>query len=433
VNKTTIIRGLVAAALAGATTMAAAPSFAHERPQPKRLMGYFTNWGVYGRNYIVNDIKKSGTAGKLTHILYAFANVTSDLKCGVSDGWSDFGIRFDADHSVDGVADLWWPPQLAGNYNQLKKLKAQNPGLKLMISVGGFTFSDKFSDAALTPASRQTFVASCVDMYIRGHVGSEDDTAMVGLFDGIDIDWEFPGAPGLTNNFRPEDTQNFTALMAEFRKQLDAEGAPAGKHYELSAATSPVESVAAKIELGKAAKSLDFYNVMAYDFHGTWETQTNFHSPLLGSPRDPAGRKLNVAYAIAYYLSQGVPAKKIDVGVPFYGHGWAGVPSTKAGLYQTSTGAAPGVWEAGSNDYKVLAALAADPASGYKSYRDPLSLGFWIYNPTAQVFWGYDDALTARVKGEAVAAAGLGGAFFWELSGDDTQGTLVTALSRGLN
>jgi chitinase len=424
--------GFLAASLVAA--LGASPAAANQPQPPKRVMGYYTNWSVYGRNYSVIDVKNSGSAAKLTHILYAFAQVTSDLKCGLTDTWSDYGIRFDAAHSVDGVADAWWPPQLAGNFNQLRKLKLQNPNLKLMMSVGGYTLSGNFSDAALTPASRQALVASCVDLIIRGHVGSEDDTATVGLFDGIDIDWEFPAYPGFTNNFRPEDTQNFTALMAEFRKQLDAEGAVTGKHYELSAATSAAESIAAKLELAKVAKSVDFLNVMAYDFHLPSDGATNFHAPLLGSPRDPAGPKSNVNYAVAYYLLHGVPAKKIDVGVPFYGHGWAGVGPAKGGLYQPSTGAAPGVWEAGTNDYKVLAALAADPTSGFKSNRDLLSGGSpWIYNPTTQEFWSYDDAVSARIKGEYVQALGLGGAFFWELSGDDAQGTLVTALAKGVN
>jgi chitinase len=426
-----MIRGLVAATFVAAIS---APLSAYAQPQPKRVMGYYTNWGVYGRNYVANDIKTSGTAGKLTHILYAFAQVTPDLKCGVTDSWSDFEMRYDATRSVDGVADAWWPPQLAGGFNQLKKLKVQYPNIKLLMSVGGWTLSDKFSDAALTPASRQAFVASCVDMFIRGHVGSEDDTAMAGLFDGIDIDWEFPGAPGLTNNFRPEDTQNFTALMAEFRAQLDAEGAVTGKRYALSAATSAVENIANKIELGKVANIIDFYNVMAYDTHNGYDGATNFSAPLLGSPRDPSGPKANANYAIFYYLLHGVPAKKINLGVPFYGHGWAGVGPAKGGLYQPSTGPASGVWEAGTNDYKVLAALAADPTSGFKSYRDLLSGGSpWIYNPTTQAFWSYDDAISARIKGDYVQALGLGGAFFWELSGDDAQGTLVTALANGVN
>jgi chitinase len=434
VKKTRLIRGM-AVLIAVSTLAASTPISANEdcgRPSrpPKRVMGYFTNWGIYGRNYLVNDIKKSGSASKITHILYAFANVTPDLKCGVSDAWADFGVRFDATQSVDGVADAWWPPQLAGNLNQIQKLKVQNPNLKLLISVGGWSFSDKFSDAALTPASRQAFVASCVDMYVAGNFGSEIGP-VPGLFDGIDIDWEFPGAPGATNNFRPEDTKNFTALMAEFRKQLDVYGAGTGKHYELSAATSPIETVASKIELAAVSKSVDFFNVMTYDFHGGWETQTNFLAPLLASPRDPAGPKLNVNYAVNYYLRHGVPAAKIDVGVPFYGHGWAGVPPAKAGLYQTSTGAPAGVWEAGVNDYKVLAPLAA-AGGGYKSYRDPLSLGFWIYSPAEQIFWAYDDPLSARIKGEYVEALGLGGAFFWEFSGDDAQGSLVSALSQGV-
>jgi chitinase len=401
---------------------------AHGRPKPpKRLVGYYTNWSVYARGFRAKHLKDNGSAAKVSHMLYAFAKITPEGTCALTDPWADHGIRFTAEESVDGVADLWWPPQLAGNLNQIQKLKALFPNIKLLISIGGWSFSDRFSDVALTAASRQAFVASCVDMFIDGNFGSEIGP-VPGLFDGIDLDWEYPGACGNTCAFRPEDKQNFTLLLAEFRAQLDARGAANGRRYELAIVAPATETLVANIEVAKIGRYVDFINLLTYDFHGGWDTQTNFHSPLLPSPRDPVGPKVNTHYAVQLYLKGGFPASKIDIGVPSYGRGWQGVPNVRNGLYQTNTGVAPGRWEAGVNDFKDLDPLRA---AGYGAHRDLLSGGFWIYSPTEGIFWGYDDPANAWLKASYVKLRGLGGVAFWEFSGDD--GRLVNALRSGLD
>jgi chitinase len=416
-------RGLGLIALIIASLAMPAPASAHGGSRaPKRIVGYYTSWGVYAKGFRVKHLKDNGSAERLTHILYAFAKITPEGTCALIDPWAEHGIRFTAEESVDGVADAWWPPQLAGNFNQLQKLKAEFPNIKLLISIGGWSFSDRFSDVALTQASRETFVASCVDMFIRGNFGSEIGP-VPGLFDGIDLDWEYPGACGNTCNFRPEDTQNFTALLGEFRAQLDA----VKPGLLLTIAAPAVESLVAKLELKKIHQYLDFINLLTYDFHGGWDTHTNFHSPLLPSSKDPVGPKVNTHYAVELYLKGGVPAKKIDIGVPSYGRGWQGVPNINKGLYQTNTGVAPGIWEGGINDFKDLDPLTA---AGYGKHRDLRTLGFWIYNPATGIFWGYDDPTTAWLKGEYVRLRGLGGAAFWEFTGDD--GRLVKALRSGM-
>ena len=422
------IRRVAALILAIGVASAAAPAAAHGPSHgPKRLVGYFTSWGIYGKGYVVKKVKDSGAAARLTHIQYAFANVTPDLKCGIADPWADYQKPFDETQSVDGVAEYWSDTELRGNFNQLRKLKLQFPKLKVLISVGGWTYSSRFSDAALTEESRRAFVASCVDMFARGNVAPGISAA--GVFDGIDIDWEYPGACGNTCDFRPEDTPNFTALMAEFRKQLDAAGAETGKRYELAIATSAVESVHDKIELRRVSRYLDFVSVMAYDFHGGWDTTTNFHSPLLPSSADPAGPKANADYAVRSHLRLGVPPSKLLLGAPFYGRGWTGVPNARHGLYQPATGVAPGVWEAGQNDYRDLAPLQASIGS----FRDWRSQGHWIYDPATTNFWGYDDPVAMMVKAGYVRAKGLGGVMFWELSQDSDSGALVRALDRVLH
>ena len=212
------------------------PTTAHVPAQPAyKRVGYFTQWGIYGRDFQVKDLDTSGQAAKLTHINYAFGNVSSDGTCftgnvpGEADAWADYVRPLDAAGSVDGVADTAEQP-LAGNFNQLRELKAKHPGLKVLISLGGWSWSTHFSDAARTPASRKALRRPPASTsYIKGNLpvdGARGGAgAAAGLFDGVDLDWEWPGSAGDTGTvFRPEDKQNFTALVREFRTQLDAYG-----------------------------------------------------------------------------------------------------------------------------------------------------------------------------------------------------------------
>ena len=401
----------------------------------KRVLGYFVQWGIYGRNYRVRNIDTSGTAAELTHINYAFGNVrnnrcevgvtqASDPNTGIGgDAFADYTKAFSAAESVDGVADTW-NQTLRGNWNQLKKLKARHAGLKVLISLGGWTWSRGFSEAA-KPANRQAFVASCIDAYIRGNLPVTDGAggvgAAAGVFDGIDIDWEYPNACGLTCG-SVEDRANFTALMAEFRRQLDAVRpgllltAAVGAGVDKIAATDP----------GQYAQYLDFINVMTYDFHGAWESRTNHHSALFDSPNDPSTgdvRFYNSNDAIEAFLERGVPASKLNLGIGFYGRGWTNVANVNNGLYQTGS-AAPGTYESGIEDYKVLKNL------GWPSFVDSQARAHWIYN--GSTFWSFDNPALITEKMTYAKTQGLGGAFFWELSGDDAQGTLAKAMSAGL-
>lgn len=414
-------------------------------PGSKRTIGYFAQWGIYQRNYLVKNVDTSGSAAKLTHINYAFGNIKDgDLTCyietraGYGDGWADYQKGFSAAESVDGVADAW-DAKLSGNFNQLKKLKAKYPNLKVLISLGGWTWSKNFSDAALTAASRQKFVSSCITLYIKGDLpiyGGESEGgpgAAAGVFDGIDIDWEYPAAPGNTGNiYRPEDTHNFTLLLAEFRSQLNALSQTTGKPYLLTIAAPAGSDKHSKIELNQIHNSLDFINLMAYDYFGGWAATgpTNFHARLYGDPADPTtgvAATYSTDNAVTAYLAAGIPANKLVIGVPFYGRGWTNVPNVNNGKYQSSPSmaAAPAMTsygEAGIEDYKNLKTL------GYPSFRDPVTKAFWIYNGTT--WWSYDDATAITEKMNYIKSKGLGGAMAWELDGDD--GTLMTAVYNGL-
>src|SRR3954470_4750612 len=220
-------RRIAAAGLVLAAALALAGAAAAAKPQAIRG-AFFTNWSRYARGYTVKQIPVE----RLNLIDYAFA-FTTPTGCALSDVWSDYQApTWNGSDSVDGVADdpANLNQHLFGNFNQLAKLKAANPGLRLEISIGGWTGSTYFSDAAATADTRRAFVASCLDLFIKGNLpgggwpeGAGGPGAAAGLFDGINVDWEYPGKdPGNGAHFTAADTANATALLQEFRRQLDA-------------------------------------------------------------------------------------------------------------------------------------------------------------------------------------------------------------------
>ncbi|MFG2760741.1 glycoside hydrolase family 18 protein [Streptomyces wuyuanensis] len=440
-RRRTLARLTIAAAslaLLAPLAPAAAAGTGHGRPpapHAHKRVGYFTQWGVYGRNFQVKDLDTSGTAAKLTHINYAFGNVSADGKCftgnvpGEADAWADYARPLDAAASVDGVADTAEQP-LAGNFNQLRELKAEHPGLKVLISLGGWSWSTHFSDAARTPASRKAFVASCLDLYIKGDLpvdGARGGAgAAAGVFDGIDLDWEWPGSEGDTDTvYRPEDKRNFTALVREFRTQLDAYGRSLDKreHYEL---TAFVPAAAAKIDAGfevpRIMRDLDFVTLQGYDFHVSGEKTTAQQSALRA--RDD----YSVDRTVRDWLRRGAPARKLVMGIPFYGQGWTGVTGGGDGLGQPASAPAPATWAAGYEDYKALRKLAGSGA--YTLHRDHRHGHAWLFDGTT--LWTYDDPRVLRTKSAYIRDRGLGGAMFWSLDGDTPDGELITAVDRGL-
>jgi chitinase len=430
------LQSIIAASLLASFILAPAlPVAAHgDDDGQKQVVGYFIQWGIYGRNYLVKNIVDSGSADKLTVINYAFGNVapndSGQVVCKLTDEWADYQKPWEASQSVDGNA-ITWPSPILGNFQQLKLLKGLYPNIRVVISLGGWTLSKYFSDAALTPESRTAFVQSCVDLFIHGNLpdpgwgGMGGPGAAAGVFDGIDVDWEYPAAEGNPGNiFRPEDTQNFTALMAEFRSQLDA----VRPGLLLTAATPAAKDKYSKIELKKVAGYVDFLSVMTYDFHGPWDTTTNFHSNLLASSKDPSSPKYSVNDTVLGYLKARFPAEKLVVGIPFFGHGWEGVTNANKGLYQPVTGPAPATWEAGSEDFEVLQGMIG--TNGFVRHWDIRTQSAWLFN--GSTFWTYDDPHTIAVKSAYVKLLDLGGFMFWELSGDDAAGTLISAIADGL-
>jgi chitinase len=420
------------------TAAAGGASADHRSGNQFKRVGYFTQWGIYSGNF-VKRVETSGQAAKLTHINYAFGNVSSDGKCfevnaaGLGDAWADYQRPATADDAVDGVADSWGQP-LAGNFLQLRKLKARHPNLKVLMSLGGFTWSKFFSDAALTKQSRQAFVASCIDLFIKGNLPQlADDPSggpgvAAGVFDGFDIDWEWPANNLIGGTSRPEDKANFTKLLREFRDQLDAYGRKVHKHFQLTAflPANPV-NIDAGFESHKIFHELDFATVQGYDFHGTWESQTNQQSALRQPAGDPVAHDFTVESTVDAWLKRGAPRHEIVVGMPYYSRGWTGVPDVNHGLFQPSTGPAAGAVEAGVNNYKDLVGLVG---SKFTLFRDNRAGFAWLYDGTN--FWTFDDATVFAQKAAFVRHNELGGAMVWSLDGDDANGTLTDVWFRGL-
>ncbi len=384
------------------------PSAAAQQ-SPQRIIGYYTSWSIYARSYFVTDIP----ADKLTHINYAFANVSDAGECTVGDEWADTQYSYPND-----PADA---PYL-GNFNQLNVLKEQYPHLKTLLSVGGWTWSDHFSDAALTAELRANFARSCVALMTKYG------------FDGLDIDWEYPVSVGLNPDIgRAEDTENFTLLLAELRAQLDAQGQQDGDvHYLLTIAAPAGRARYSVIQLDQIYPYLDWINVMAYDFHGGWEATTNFNAPLYATSADPNpdDASLNADAAMQAYVAAGVPAEKLVMGVPFYGRGWSGVSDVQNGLFQPSDGLPAGTWETGVFDYSDLEANYLPTFTRY--WQDEAGVP-WLYSPDEQIMISYDDPDSMRLKAAYVKDRGMGGITFWELSGDTSAHALVNALYAQFN
>ncbi|MFB8117862.1 glycoside hydrolase family 18 protein [Streptomyces sp. NPDC055962] len=388
--------------VAGTSSAGAAPTAAAEATPTaagSKVVGYFTNWGVYDRNYHVKNIETSGSADKLTHINYAFGNVQGG-KCTIGDSYADYEKAYTADQSVDGVADTW-DQELRGNFNQLRKLKKLHPDLKVIWSFGGWTWSGGFGEAAKNPAA---FADSCYSLV--------EDPRWADVFDGIDIDWEYPNACGLTCDTSGRDA--YGDVLSALRSKFGAD----------NLVTSAITADASEggkldaVDYGGAAQYVDWYNPMTYDFFGAWEAKgpTAPHSPLTsytGIPKEG----FDSDAAISNLKAQGVPASKLLLGIGFYGRGWTGVTQDEPG--GTATGAAAGKYEAGIEDYKIL--KDSCPATG--------TVAGTAYAHCGTNWWSYDTPATIGTKMEYKNQQGLGGTFFWELSGDTANGELIKAIN----
>lgn len=376
-------------------------------PANQHVVAYFPSWGIYQKNYEVEHLP----AHRLTHVIHAFARISPAGEIQIIDPWAD------VERAVGPDA---WDTPLRGHFGAYARLKAAHPHLRVLIAVGGWFDSGRFSDVAASPQARAKFAASVRAFCLQYG------------FDGVDLDWEYPVvATDVNANVRPEDAENYALLAAAIRAEFDAQEAIDGKHYEITAATPAGFDKFEKINLSALAAQLDFINLMTYDFHGRWiATQTGHNAPLFRSAGDPNAR-YNTDEAVRGYLSAGVPAGKIVLGIPAYGYGWQGVGS--AVPFSTASGVGPGTLsiEPGFYDYRTVAALVnANPAA---ERWDEEAQASYYYD--GNLWIGYDSPRALRRKLDYAREMGLGGMMFWEAATDvrgDGENSLIRIASEAL-
>ena len=368
----------------------------------KKVIGYYPAWATYESENVKAFEVSNIPGNKVTHINYAFANVAGG-KCVLGDSYADTDKAFAGDTMGSGA--------LRGNFNQLIKLRNANPRLKTLISVGGWSWSGNFSAVAASISSRKAFAASCVK-FMKQY-----------KFDGIDIDWEYPVSGGLQSG-SPKDKPNFTLLLKELRLQMDASERNDKREYFLSIAASASKSIINNIEVKVVGNTVDWINLMTYDYHGGWEAVTGHNSPMGQGSMDPATKGLTVKGTLNTYLCAGVPASKLILGVPFYGRGWQSVAKANGGLFQSGTGADIGTRELGIFEYSDI---KANYLPTMKRYWDSDAQVPYLYDGARGLFISYDDPQSIKIKANYVNSMGLGGAMFWEAS-NDSDGELLGVL-----
>jgi len=313
---------------------------------------------------------------------------------------------------LDARGDVQFPSPVAGQtLATLTGLRKVNPNLKIIVSIGGWG-ADFFSDVALAAKTRDHLadeVAAFIEKYD---------------VDGVDLDWEYPTLAGAGISHRPEDKRNFSLMLETLRARLDKLGAAHhGRHYLLTIAAADSEFVAG-IELERVSRSLDWFNLMTYDFHNSLTPTTGHHAGLHLSDVAPADDRAGDK-AVAQFLAAGVPAKKLNLGVAFYGRAFAGADPAHDGLQQKYAKFA------GAPSWDELVASYIDK-NGYVRHWDAKAQAPFLWNAQTHTFVSYEDPESLRAKTSFVKAKGLGGVMYWEHSLDSKE-QLLDVLDQGLH
>ncbi|CAM3469186.1 MULTISPECIES: glycosyl hydrolase family 18 protein [Saccharibacillus] len=364
-------------------------------------VGYYTNWSTYDRTYQVSQLP----AGQLTHINYAFATVNADGTVASTDVYADMQKSF--------AGDVWSECEAnrCGNFKQLELLKANNPHLRTLISIGGWTLSKNFPAVMNDAAKRATFVSSAA-AFMKNH-----------KFDGIDIDWEFPGVTTEETPAGPNDKANFALMLKELRAELDKSVNAQGEKYLLTLAVGPAKRHYDGLDVGAIRQYADWMNIMAYDYYVGGGAPWGANAPLYGDSRSAATPDdMSVSAQVDRFLGGGLPSNQIVMGLPYYGRGFAGVsgadPVNTPNAYQNASSATDfGTWEKGVFDYSDLAKNYIGK-NGYTRYWNSNTKTPYLYNPSKQVVISYDDETSLQHKVGYAVDHNLRGTMLWEMSGD---------------
>jgi chitinase len=343
-------------------------------------------------------------------VAYVFAH-RAPLQPGQIDAHSLTRINYAFANIQDGRMVTGYPDD-PGNLASLVALRKENPALTILISVGGWLWSGNFSDAVLTKESRERFVQSAMDFLILYHL------------DGLDIDWEYPGMPGAGHAFRGEDKRNFTLLVKELRARFDAETRKSGRRLYLTIAAGASDEFLAHTEMGKVQRYVDTVNLMSYDYYEPGSGPiSGHHAPLFTNPADPT--KVSGDASVRAFERAGVPASKLLLGIPFYGHVWGEVADREHGLYQPGK-PIPNAFA----PYSLIESTMLD--HGYTRYWDPVASVPYLYNEDKHIFVTYEDAQSIAAKCNYVLTHRLGGVMFWDYS-SDSSGRLLGAINSSLH
>ena len=324
-------------------------------------------------------------AKQLTHINYAFVNVKNNKA-----------------HLENEKRDV-------ENFRRLNTLKQKNPALQLLISIGGWSWSENFSNAVLTDSLRKDFAISAVNIIRKNNL------------DGVDIDWEYPGIPGEEGNvYRPEDKKNFTLMFEALRKELNLLEKETGKKKLLTTATGGFSSFLNQTEMGKAQQYLDYINLMTYDYY-PWKVASH-HTNLYASKANPSENSADKA--IKAYINAGVPPSKLVIGLAFYGKNLKLTAGSQKGLGDSIASTA--------NHFGKGFTFLKDSVinkKGFIAYRDEEAKAPFLFNSATKQFISYDDEWSVANKCEYVIKYQLGGVMFWEYH-SDSKGYLVNQITQ---
>lgn len=404
-----------------------------------RSVMYYGDWSIWGGQ---GNFYPSGIPAEyLTHLNFAFLDFDANGNLMFTDKDAAVGAPV-------GMSDVQWGGANAGILNAMQDLRANNPNLRIGVSVGGWSKSGDFSTVTADSAKRQTLISNLMK-YIKY-------TNM----DFVDIDWEYPASerdPDKVDNTNDEGTPNATAadkanyitFLRELRSALDAQGEELSKDYELSVAIPAGKNqLQLGIDIPALFEVVDFANIMTYDLHGAWDSVSGHQTGLYTNPADPfAASGFSVDGSVQYLLSEGAPANKIVVGAAFYTRGWEQVADDggvagNPGLFGTASkvnkdadqtltygalneapiksgegGRCGGVWGYGS-----LSQLKAK-YSGLVEYWDDAAKAPYLYNASTGAFFTYDNARSIQAKAEYVLDNNLGGMIAWMQSQDATTST----------
>lgn len=404
----------------------------------KMVGAYFVEWGIYGRNYHAYDIP----AKNLTHLFYGFIPVcgpNESLRRDNPQGYSALASQCQGkpDYSVvvhDKFAALEksypndkWDQPIRGIFAEMYRLKKTNPHIKILPSVGGWTLSDPLYTIGNNAQARATFVASMVS-FIKTY----------DFFDGIDIDWEFPGGGGANENLgSAQDGDGFVALMRDLRTALDTLSQQTGRTYQLTAAVSGGVQKLSKINWEAAHPYMDYINLMTYDYYGAWNGTLGHMTGVQPNPNSPIAG-FSTREAVEHILARQVPASKVTIGAAMYGRGWKTVNNVRNANPFSGTGGEgiAGSWEKGIEDYKkiesnMMGGVNGTGANGFTLYWDDTAKASYVWNPATTTLVSFDTQRSVRAKGDLIRQYNLGGVFAWELDGDN--GHILNAMHEALS